>query len=105
MSKPLVVTIPHELGRAEARRRIETGVAQLVGQAAAVGELTQAWEGDLLRFSMRVLGQTISGSVLVAEHDVRLEVLLPAVLGMLAGRLKGKIQDEGRVLLGPPRRP
>lgn len=104
MSKPLVVSIPHELGRAEARRRIETGVSQLVGQISAVGSLKQAWEGDLLRFSLQAVGQTVSGTVLVAEREVRLEILLPAILAMIAGRLKGKLQDEGRVLLGPPRK-
>ncbi len=28
MAKPLVVVIPHQLGRAEARRRLENGIGQ-----------------------------------------------------------------------------
>ena len=43
MSKPVVVSIPHELGRAEARRRIEEGVGRLTSQIGAVGDLKQHW--------------------------------------------------------------
>src|SRR5690349_3662686 len=42
MAPPLIVSIPHQLGRAEARRRIETGfakIAQLLpGSAGACSE-------------------------------------------------------------------
>ena len=57
MSKPVVVNIPHELGRAEARRRIDEGVGRLTSQIGAVGELQKAWEGDTLAFSLQAIGQ------------------------------------------------
>ena len=47
MSKPVVVTIPHELGRAEARRRIDEGAGNLTSQIGAVGELKRDWQGDV----------------------------------------------------------
>lgn len=104
MSKPLVVSLPHELGRAEARRRIDAGVAQLVGQVGAVGALTQSWKEDVLHFSLVALGQTLTGQIAVEDREVRMEIVLPGVLGLLAGKLKGRIRDQGQVLLEGPRK-
>jgi hypothetical protein len=103
MSKPVVVTIPHELGRAEARRRIDEGVGRLMSQIGAVGELTRAWEGDTLRFSLRAIGQVITGTVAVADHEARLEVDLPGIFAMVANKLKGRLRDEGQLLLSGPK--
>lgn len=36
MTKPVTVTIPHELGRAEARKRIEDGIGRLGHQFEGV---------------------------------------------------------------------
>lgn len=99
MSKPVTVSIPHDLGRAEARRRIDEGVGRLIHQFAAVGEVQRAWDGDTLRFSVTAMGQAISGLIEVAERDVRLEVMLPGFLAMIAGKVKGRIQKEGQILL------
>jgi putative polyhydroxyalkanoate system protein len=104
MSKPVVVSIPHELGRAEARRRIEQGIGQITAQIGAVGELQQAWNGDRLSFSLQAIGQSVTGTIDVAERDVRLEVHLPGIFGMIANKVKGRLQKEGQVLLGPPKR-
>ncbi|MEW5684363.1 MAG: polyhydroxyalkanoic acid system family protein [Pseudomonadota bacterium] len=104
MSKPVVVSIPHELGRAEARRRIEQGVGQLTSQIGAVGELRQAWEGDVLRFSLQAIGQTVTGTIDVADREVRLEVHLPGIFAMIANKVKGRLRSEGQILLGPPKR-
>lgn len=103
MSKPVVVSIPHDLGRAEARRRIEEGVERLTGQMGAVGELRQSWTADVLSFSLQAIGQTVTGTIAVAEGEVRLEVNLPGIFAMIAGKVRGRLQTEGRNLLGPPK--
>jgi putative polyhydroxyalkanoate system protein len=104
MSKPVVVSIPHELGRTEARRRIAEGVGQLTSQIGAVGELNQSWEGDVLRFSLKAVGQTVSGSIDVGDREVRLEVLLPGIFAMIANKVKGRLKTEGQILLSGPKR-
>ena len=38
-------------------------------------------------------------SVIVADSEVTVEVLLPGVLGLLAGKLTGALQREARLLL------
>ncbi len=100
MATPLSINIPHQLGRAEARRRIETGFANLVRQLpGGGGNFVQRWDGDRLTFSVSGMGQTVSGTVEVLDAVVRMEIELPGVLGMLANGLKGRLQKAGQLLL------
>ena len=100
MATPLSIIIPHQLGRAEARRRIETGFAKLVGQVPGVaGPCSQRWEGDRLIFSVSGLGQGVSGVIDVLEASVTMELQLAGGLGMIAGGLKGRLQQAGQLLL------
>jgi putative polyhydroxyalkanoate system protein len=100
MSKAIAVTIPHELGRAEARRRVDKGFAsfsQHMGATTAV--LSRTWTGDQLSFTFAALGQGISGTIDVGDAAIRLEVLLPNLLAMVAGRVKGRLKEQGQLLL------
>ena len=100
MTTPLRVTIPHQLGRAEARRRIETGFSKLADQfPGGASVCNQRWEGDRLAFSIAVLGQTVSGSVEVLEATVTIDIELPGLLGTIAGAFRGRLQKAGQLLL------
>jgi putative polyhydroxyalkanoate system protein len=99
MSKAVTVTIPHELGRTEARRRVEEGFGDLSRHLGGLGAVTRRWESDRLSFAFAIMGQAISGAIDVADQSVRLEVVLPNLLAMLAGQLKGRLQKEGQLLL------
>lgn len=101
MTKTITVNIPHDLGKAEARRRIESGFGQLGAQFGGEGlmSVTRAWEGDRLSFGAKVLGQAITGRMDVQDASVRMEIDLPNVLGMIAGKIQGRLQKEGQLLL------
>ncbi len=100
MTTPLTVTIPHQLGRTEARRRIETGFAKsLAGLPGGLGSMSQRWEGDRLLFSVSALAQTITGFVDVGDAAVTMEIHLPGVLGLIASGFKGRLQKAGQLLL------
>jgi putative polyhydroxyalkanoate system protein len=99
MSKAVTVTIPHELGRAEARRRVEAGFGDLSRHLGGLGAVTRSWDGDRLSFSFAAMGQAISGAIEVADRSVNLEVILPNLLAMMAGKVKGRLQKEGQLLL------
>jgi len=98
MNKAITVSIPHQLGRAEARRRIEDGFGDFSRHLGG-GGLTKAWTGDRLDFSLQAMGQAITGFLDVADDVVRVEVLLPGFLTMIAGKVKGTLQKEGQLLL------
>jgi putative polyhydroxyalkanoate system protein len=96
----LTITIPHQLGHEEARRRIDEQASRLQSQHGGMLErIEQRWEGDTLHFLVGAVGQSVSGTLRVAESDVYLEVALPWMLAMLAGALKKQIEQQGRKLL------
>jgi hypothetical protein len=106
MSQPVVVTIPHRLGRQEAARRLKAGFGKLrsaFGQNFVV--LNDAWSGDHLDFRASLLGQTATGTADVADDHVRLEVHLPWVLSLLANKAKELLARQGRLMLDKPGKP
>lgn len=100
MSKPVTITIPHQLGAAEARRRIEEGFGQLLNQAGgAIKDVQKTWTGDALSFSAQAVGQPISGVLTVFNDSVRMDIVLPGLLGMIAGKITGQVKKQGQLLL------
>lgn len=100
MSKPLVVVIPHQLGRTEARRRLETGIGGLKQKFGHhVASVEDRWAGDRLDLGVRAMGQSIQAGIDVGEADVRVEVHLPWMLALIAEKAKGFIAKEGTLLL------
>jgi len=100
MTAPLVVTIPHRLGKDEAVRRLKNGLGQArtnFSHLLSVDE--EAWAGDRLTFRIRALGQSSSGTIDVNEDNLRLEVTLPWLLAKLSERFVPAIRREGTLLL------
>ena len=100
----LTASIPHQLTRAEAKRRIQDEVTKLRQQQHALfGNLRESWNGDTMDFSLVAMGQSITGHLHVEDQAVRLEVALPWLLSMLAGAMKPRIEQQGRQLLAGPK--
>ncbi len=100
MSKPLIISIPHHLGREEAARRIKNGLAIARADYAAVLTIhSETWTGDRVSFNVSSFGQSAVGIIEVADDHVRLEVVLPWLLAMLAEKFTPAIRKEGTFLL------
>ena len=101
MASPITISIPHQLGRAEARRRIEDGFAKIIKLLPGSSEVpSQRWEGDQLLFSVAALGQTVSGAIQVHDTTVAMEIELPGILRVIASGLKERLQKKmGQLLL------
>jgi hypothetical protein len=100
MPQPLVVSIPHSLGKDEAVRRLKVGLADAqsnFGQLFTIREET--WTGDHLQFCISALGQVASGNIAVADDHIRLEVLLPWLLAKVAEMIQPLIRKEGLLML------
>ena len=99
MATPITVSIQHQLGRVEARRRIEAGFAKIIHQLpASAGARSERWDGDRLIFSVTAMGQTVAGVVNVLDAAVTIEIDLPGILGMIASGLKDRLQKVGQLL-------
>lgn len=101
MSKPLVVVIPHQLGHAEARRRLEGGVEQAKGMLGQykISVADARWTEDRLTFAVGALGQRVDGTIDVAQDQVRVEITLPWILALFAEKAQRALQKEGNLLL------
>lgn len=104
MSRPVTVSIPHKLGKAEARRRIEDGFSNMRAQMS--GGVTglmlsfyERWEDDRLYFEGGTFGQAIHGHLDVLEESVTVEVVLPTILAIVADTIRGRVRKEGQLLL------
>lgn len=99
MSKPLVVSIPHRLGREEASRRLKVGLTRAAASVPVLKVDEERWEGDRMIFRVRALGQAATGHLDVAEDHVRLEVTLPWLLQRFAEVAQVAIRNRGNFLL------
>src|SRR3979409_1785577 len=85
----LTACIPHQLSRAEAKRRIQEKVGMLRQHSAVpISNLQETWTGDGMSFSVSAMGQAISGNLTVDDHAVHVDIALPWLLSVLAGALK-----------------
>ena len=97
----MTLSIPHQLTRAEAKRRIQEQIADLRRQHGhLLTNLQEKWTDDTLKFSATAAGQSVSGQLTVEERVVHLRVALPWLLSMLAGTIKHRIEAEGGKVLG-----
>jgi hypothetical protein len=99
MATPITISIPHQLGRIEARRRIETSFGSMIRRSPVGGAYDEHWDGDQLSFTVAGMGQTVSGVVNVLDAAVTIRIELPGVLGMIASALKGRLEKAGQLLL------
>ena len=99
MSAPLVVSIPHRLGREEAVRRLKTGLGRAAVSIPVMQVEEEIWSGDTLAFRIRALGQVATGQVDVGDDQVRVEVVLPWLLQRFAEMVQATIRKRGQLLL------
>lgn len=99
MPQPFTFTISHHLGKDEAARRLRKGFADLPSFTPLFRINDQRWSGDRFDFSLSAFAQLISGTVLVADDNVRIEIILPTLLARLASQIPGLIQRETRLML------
>ena len=99
MSRPLVVSIPHRLGKDEAVRRPQSRLRRAASSIPVLSVDEERWVGDKMLFRVRALGQAASGHVDVAEDHVRVEVTLPWLLQRFAEAAQAAIRSRGQLLL------
>jgi len=100
MTAPLIVVIPHRLGKQEAIDRIRGGFGRAKSEFAHLIRIeNESWEGDRLSFAASALGQRAHGFIDVYEGAVRLEVTLPWLLARFAHAVQRVVGQRGQLLL------
>lgn len=99
MPEPIKVDIPHTLGAAVARTRLEGGMGKLATLFPSGAAVEHRWDGDTLHFTARAMGQTVTSRIDVFATHVHAEVDLPPMLALLAGRVREQLAQIGPKLL------
>jgi hypothetical protein len=99
MSAPLIVSIPHQLGRDEAIRRLKGGLTRAASSFPVLKVDEERWDNDRMIFRLRAVGQAASGHIDVEDDHVRLEITLPWLLQRFTDAAKAVISQRGNLLL------
>lgn len=97
MSKPIVITVPHNLGREPARRLLAAEIERL--KTEYVDKFAHAdvqWTQDKAAVRVMALGQEVSGTLDVADDSVRIEVILPWIFAALTGRIQNALTSTAQ---------
>jgi Putative polyhydroxyalkanoic acid system protein (PHA_gran_rgn) len=101
--EPLVVSIPHRLGREEAKRRVDAGIGHLAPElGAVVGGLDYSWNADTLNFRAAAMWQTITGRLEVLDVAVRIEIDLPWMMRLLGETITKQVRGRAVAMLEKP---
>ena len=100
MTTPIQVDLPHNLGAAEAKRRIEGGTDRLKDFIpGGSAEVRSAWTGDRLGLQVTAMGQEVNAQIDVRETFVRVELLLPPGLEFFTKPIEAALRRKGSDML------
>ena len=99
MGSPISVDLPHKLGAAEAKRRIQNGIGGLAGHLPGAASVDHDWAGDRMNLKVAAMGQEVSAVIDVEEKVVRVQVVLPPFLSFFGNKIEGLLRRHGTELL------
>ena len=100
MRKPIVVTVPHRLGREEAKRRLIDGLQDVGEQiASSHASLDYCWDKYRINFGVTAMRQRLEGHTDVEDELIRISIRLPVLLYMLADPIAGRVERGTERLL------
>jgi putative polyhydroxyalkanoate system protein len=92
--------IPHDLGREEARRRIESGLPKLAQHIPGGGTVDATWNGpDALTLAIVAMGQKVAVDMAVGEANVSGTVKVPMMLAMMSGPIADFVKTSAAKML------
>ena len=92
--------IPHELGQAEARRRIEQGLPKLEAHIPGGGQVQSEWPADdRLMLTIIAMGQTVKADMNIADRAITGTVAIPMMLSMMAGPISEFVKTSAEKML------
>ncbi|HZZ42338.1 MAG TPA: polyhydroxyalkanoic acid system family protein [Tepidisphaeraceae bacterium] len=99
MAKSITVSIPHKVTREDAKRRVMSGLAEYKTKFATMAQIDEHWTGDHMDLKATGMGQTVTARLDITDNAVVVQLDLPWMFAMMAGRIQGELETEGRKLL------
>ncbi|TPG38962.1 hypothetical protein EAH79_14495 [Sphingomonas koreensis] len=99
MGTPVEMDIPHQLGKAGVRARLDGGIGKISTMIPGGAVVDHRWEGDTMFFTVKAMGQTIGSKLETFEDKVHAIIDLPPMMALFANQIKAALQQEGQKLL------
>ena len=90
------ITVPHHLGRDEATRRLTEKLEQIKKEHTyTVTNLSETWPDPYsMEFSFKVLGFSLTGSVVTLDEAVKISVDLPVAAMLMQNTIESQVTKE-----------
>jgi hypothetical protein len=100
--KSMEVRVPHSLDPDEVRRRLDAAVVRARDDYAdKVGAIDASWQDDgRLALNLDVMGMSIDSSVEILPAELIVQLQVPGMAGLFAGKIKSGIEQRLGGLLG-----
>jgi hypothetical protein len=104
MGQIVTVDVQHQLGAAEAKRRVQAGIEALRGKLGdKLAALQVDWAETHADVHVTVMNHTLNGAMEFLPDCVRVSLDLPWALALIAEKAKGMItRHTGEMLQLPP---
>lgn len=100
MTSPTIIDLPHSLGAAEAKRRIQDGIGSLGSHIpGGAADVRSSWQDDVMTLLVKAMGQEVNARIDVQDTIVRLEVALPPMLSFFGKAIEGVVRKQGARML------
>ncbi|MXP26171.1 hypothetical protein GRI39_08995 [Altererythrobacter indicus] len=98
------VAIPHNLSNDDVRYRLRTRSHEIADHIpGGMAEVETEWPSpDTMLMTIRFMGQTLAGNVVLEEGQMVLNLDLPPALGFIAPLVESSVRKHGQDLLAPP---
>ena len=94
------VTVPHNLGRAEAKRRLEAGLPKLEQHIPGGGSLTSNFASDSqLMLVISAMGQKVPVDIAIEDDRLDADVSVPPFLKMMQGQIGDFVKVSAEKML------
>ena len=94
-------TVPHHLGKEEARRRVESLPGEIQRHIpGGMAQVTSGWPTeDRMDMTIGAMGQSLSGHLDIEDSQVVYTFDLPPSLGFVEPMIRGAVEKVGRKML------
>ena len=93
--KTLEVRVPYTISREELKRRLDEALVKAREEyGSQVNALELAWDGDMLKAHVGVMGMSFNGTIEIEDTDLLVKLGLPGMATFFAGKIKAGIEER-----------
>jgi hypothetical protein len=99
MGEPVEMDIPHKLGKAGVRTRLDKGIGKIAMMIPGGAVVDHRWDGDTMHFTVQAMGQTIASRLETFEDKVHAAIDLPPMMALFANQIKAALETQAPKML------